>query len=153
LVDVDVDEAPQLTLLVHEPLAQAGELALEVLHHVVDGLALGRHLGAPLGDRPQRGGNSNGHGHRVLLGWPIGVQPENLTPTSAVTKHASSGEVNAGAGRSSRIIRGVTCHPRGTWRGLWPLALLLAYGVAFASWALGASPIGFDDHPGQLYRA
>jgi len=30
--------------------------------------------------------------------------------------------------------------------------LLLAYGVAFASWALGFSLIGFDDHPGQLYR-
>ena len=33
-----------------------------------------------------------------------------------------------------------------------PLALLLAYGVGFASWALGSSLIGFDDHPGQLYR-
>jgi hypothetical protein len=35
---------------------------------------------------------------------------------------------------------------------VWPLAVLLAYGVAFASWALGCSLIGFDDHPGQLYR-
>jgi len=33
-----------------------------------------------------------------------------------------------------------------------PLALLLAYGLAFASVALGVSLIGFDDHPGQLYR-
>jgi hypothetical protein len=33
-----------------------------------------------------------------------------------------------------------------------PLALLLAYGAGFASWALGFSLIGFDDHPGQLYR-
>jgi len=33
-----------------------------------------------------------------------------------------------------------------------PLVLLLAYGVAFASAALGFSLIGFDDHPGQLYR-
>lgn len=33
-----------------------------------------------------------------------------------------------------------------------PLALLLAYGVAFASLALGFSLIAFDDHPGQLYR-
>ncbi len=34
----------------------------------------------------------------------------------------------------------------------YPLALLLAYGVAFASIALGASFMAFDDHPGQLYR-
>ena len=33
-----------------------------------------------------------------------------------------------------------------------PLALLMAFGVGFASWALGLSLIGFDDHPGQLYR-
>jgi hypothetical protein len=33
-----------------------------------------------------------------------------------------------------------------------PLALLLAYGIAFASAALGFSLIAFDDHPGQLYR-
>jgi hypothetical protein len=35
---------------------------------------------------------------------------------------------------------------------LFPLALLLAYGVAFASAALGFSLIAFDDHPGQVYR-
>jgi hypothetical protein len=33
-----------------------------------------------------------------------------------------------------------------------PLLLLLAYGVAFASHALGRSTPAFDDHPGQLYR-
>ena len=33
-----------------------------------------------------------------------------------------------------------------------PLLLLLAYGVAFASAALGRSTPAFDDHPGQLYR-
>jgi len=33
-----------------------------------------------------------------------------------------------------------------------PLVLLLAYGFAFASVALGFSLIGFDDHAGQLYR-
>jgi hypothetical protein len=37
------------------------------------------------------------------------------------------------------------------WR-LTPLALLLGYGVAFASLALGRSFMAFDDHPGQLYR-
>jgi hypothetical protein len=38
---------------------------------------------------------------------------------------------------------------RATWL---PFALLLAYGVAFASRALGVAPLGFDDHPGQLAR-
>lgn len=33
-----------------------------------------------------------------------------------------------------------------------PLALLLAFGVAFAAASLGAATLGFDDHPGQLYR-
>jgi hypothetical protein len=33
-----------------------------------------------------------------------------------------------------------------------PLGLLLVYGLAFGSVALGFSLIGFDDHPGQLYR-
>jgi hypothetical protein len=33
-----------------------------------------------------------------------------------------------------------------------PLLLLLGYGVAFASAALGGSLLVFDDHPGQLYR-
>jgi hypothetical protein len=35
---------------------------------------------------------------------------------------------------------------------LAPLGVLLAYGLAFAAAALGASPLLFDDHPGQLYR-
>lgn len=36
---------------------------------------------------------------------------------------------------------------------LLPLAVLLAYGVAFATAALGFSLLVYDDHPGQLYRA
>jgi hypothetical protein len=39
-----------------------------------------------------------------------------------------------------------------TVANILPLAVLLAYGVAFAWAALGFSLIGFDDHPGQLYR-
>lgn len=35
---------------------------------------------------------------------------------------------------------------------LSPLALLVAYGVTFASATLGVSLQAFDDHPGQLYR-
>ncbi len=37
-------------------------------------------------------------------------------------------------------------------RVVLPLALLLAFGIAFAAASLGASTLGFDDHPGQLYR-
>ena len=35
---------------------------------------------------------------------------------------------------------------------LAPLALLLAYALAFAATALGVGPIAYDDHPGQLFR-
>src|SRR5882724_7194306 len=35
---------------------------------------------------------------------------------------------------------------------LCPLALLVSYGLAFSVAAFGASPLAFDDHPGQLYR-
>jgi hypothetical protein len=37
-------------------------------------------------------------------------------------------------------------------RLLAPLLLLLAFGVAFAANTFGGSMVGFDDHPGQLYR-
>jgi len=37
-------------------------------------------------------------------------------------------------------------------RLLAPLLLLLAFGVAFAANTFGGSMLGFDDHPGQLYR-
>src|SRR5438067_347371 len=33
-----------------------------------------------------------------------------------------------------------------------PLVLLLGFGVLFAAASLGGSMLGFDDHPGQLYR-
>jgi hypothetical protein len=35
---------------------------------------------------------------------------------------------------------------------LFPLVLLVAYAIAFASVALGRGIVAFDDHPGQLYR-
>jgi hypothetical protein len=37
-------------------------------------------------------------------------------------------------------------------RLLPPLLLLLGFGVVFAANTLGGSMLGFDDHPGQLYR-
>lgn len=37
-------------------------------------------------------------------------------------------------------------------RLLAPLFLLLGFGVAFAAKTFGGSMLGFDDHPGQLYR-
>src|SRR5438105_11963419 len=33
-----------------------------------------------------------------------------------------------------------------------PLVLVLGFGVLFAAASLGGSMLGFDDHPGQLYR-
>lgn len=38
-------------------------------------------------------------------------------------------------------------------RLLAPLLLLLGFGIAFAANTFGGSMLGFDDHPGQLYRA
>lgn len=38
-------------------------------------------------------------------------------------------------------------------RLLTPLLLLMGFGVVFAANTLGGSMLGFDDHPGQLYRA
>jgi hypothetical protein len=43
-------------------------------------------------------------------------------------------------------------HRRTVSRVLAPLLLLLGFGVAFAVNTLGGSMLGFDDHPGQLYR-
>jgi hypothetical protein len=37
-------------------------------------------------------------------------------------------------------------------RLLTPLLLLMGFGVGFAANTLGGSMLGFDDHPGQLYR-
>jgi len=37
-------------------------------------------------------------------------------------------------------------------RLLTPLLLLIGFGVVFAANTLGGSMLGFDDHPGQLYR-
>src|SRR6266480_8066340 len=50
------------------------------------------------------------------------------------------------SGRRGARIVGMS---RATWL---PFALLLAYGVAFASRAFGVAPLAFDDHPGQLAR-
>jgi hypothetical protein len=53
-----------------------------------------------------------------------------------------------GRGAAARI----SYDPGVTVTSMLPLLVLLAYGVAFACAALGFSLIGFDDHPGQLYR-
>src|SRR5581483_12116185 len=47
----------------------------------------------------------------------------------------------------------VNCVIKTLARASWlPLGLLLAYGIAFATQALGIGPLAFDDHPGQLAR-
>src|SRR5262249_16023880 len=54
LVDVDVDEAPELAALVYQALAQSRELTLEIVHDGGDALALGLYFGGALGERAQR---------------------------------------------------------------------------------------------------
>src|SRR5437870_6841505 len=63
LVHVDIDEAPQLTRLVHEPFLQPGELALQVLHETLHRVALGLDLGVALRERAERGRDSYEHRH------------------------------------------------------------------------------------------
>src|SRR6266566_2965660 len=53
-VHVDVDEAAKLSALVHQALAQPGELALEIVDYGGDAAALGLHFGGALGERAQR---------------------------------------------------------------------------------------------------
>src|SRR6266540_3495766 len=67
LVDVEIDEAAQLALLVDEALTESGELPLEVLHDVIDGAGLGLDLGVALGERSQRSRDPYHHGHAVSL--------------------------------------------------------------------------------------
>src|SRR5919108_4966236 len=82
LVHVDVDEAPQLPALVHQPLLQTGKLALEIGHDVVHGCPLGRDLGVALRHLAQGGGNANRHRHRRLLIFrsprTVGPQPHDV---------------------------------------------------------------------------
>src|SRR5512146_2865476 len=63
LVDVDVDEAADLTALLHEAVPHAGILTLQISDQVGDGV--GRHLdlGRALGHRPQGGGNAHENSH------------------------------------------------------------------------------------------
>src|SRR5262249_21096744 len=63
LVDVDVHEAPQLARLVHESLAEAGELALEVRDELVDRIAFGLHVGVAFGHAPQPTRDAHRHLH------------------------------------------------------------------------------------------
>src|SRR5438445_13359556 len=63
LVDVDVDEAPQLAGLVHESLLEPGELALQVVHQARDRVSLGLDLGGALRARAERGPDPYEHLH------------------------------------------------------------------------------------------
>src|SRR5207247_6429332 len=63
LVDVDIDESPQLAGLVHESFLQPRELALQVVHQALDRVALGLDLGVALRDRAERGRDPYEHRH------------------------------------------------------------------------------------------
>src|SRR5438034_6418060 len=63
LVHVDIDEAPQLARLVHEPVLQPGELALQVLHEALHRVALRLDLGVALRERAQWGRDPYVHRH------------------------------------------------------------------------------------------
>src|SRR5262245_8476357 len=65
LVDVDVDEPPELSRLVQQALAEARELPLEVADDVGDAAARGLHLGAALRKGAERCGNPYQHGHQL----------------------------------------------------------------------------------------
>jgi hypothetical protein len=64
-------------------------------------------------------------------------------PAKSIVAASRDEGPRVGRAVSSTVVRRTT---------LLPLALLLGYGVAFATTALGASLLVFDDHPGQLYR-
>src|SRR5438477_12579294 len=63
LVDVDIDEAPQLPGFVEQAVLQARVLPLEVSDEAVDRLALGLDLGAALREGAQWRGNPYEHRH------------------------------------------------------------------------------------------
>src|SRR5437660_2460236 len=67
LVDVDVDEAAQLSGLVEQAVLQARVLPLEVSDEAVDRLALGLDLGAALREGAQWRGNPYEHRHSRFL--------------------------------------------------------------------------------------
>src|SRR6266545_5281202 len=63
LVDIDVDEAADLAALLHEPLAQPGVLALQILDQVGDRLGGRMDLARALRHPPQGSGNAHENRH------------------------------------------------------------------------------------------
>src|SRR5574337_1840679 len=75
LVDVDVDEPPDLAALLDQPLPEPGVLPLEVLDQVHHGVALRLHLARALRHSPQGSGDSDQNWHRrVSLLTGLGFQ-------------------------------------------------------------------------------
>src|SRR5215470_17421116 len=74
LVDVDIDEAAQLSRLVEQAVLQTRVLALEVADQAVDRLALALDLGAALRQSTQRGGNPYEHRHVAFLLRRVGLE-------------------------------------------------------------------------------
>lgn len=69
-VDVDVDEAAELSLGVEEALADAGVLTFEIGDEFLDGAALGFDGVAAGGEVAEGGGDCYGHGGILVgVGW------------------------------------------------------------------------------------
>src|SRR5713101_1763358 len=102
LVHVDIDEAPQLTRLVHEPFLQPGELALQVLHETLHRVALGLDLGVALRERAERGRDPYEHRHArsSYTAW-------DLRSASARSKADSDGLMFTWTSRRSLSASGV----------------------------------------------
>jgi hypothetical protein len=64
LVDVDVDEAPELAAVLDQAILEPGELALQHLDQVADGAGVGLDLGRALGEGAERRGDADENRHR-----------------------------------------------------------------------------------------
>src|SRR6185436_9735434 len=125
-----------------QPLAQPGELALEIADQVSDGVALGLHVGVALGQSTQRRRNANGHRHCR--------QPS--AHHSTVNLRRLLAPYRGGRYAMIRRVPKSSVPAAGRTRAALPAVALVAYGLAFAAAALGRSVPAYDDHPGQLYR-
>src|SRR5437867_4520722 len=103
LVDVDIDEAPQLPRLVEQTVLQPRELSLEVVDEAVDRFALGLDLGIALRERAQRRGNPYEDRHFAFSSYDVW----DLRSASARSKAVSEGLIFTWASSRSWRASGV----------------------------------------------
>src|SRR4051812_1126192 len=105
VVAEDVHVAAQGSLVVEEPLAQAGIPSGKLLDGGLDGgSVLEAHLGLPLGEGTKRSRNLHGHGH--------GIPPED----GCRTARADAPQVGQPGSRGTAIARCRPLAPSQTWR-------------------------------------